>query len=184
MFEQISDFLNKPQNMSMRTTTPSTISSMYTPPPQPIAPQPTTYKLPDRQANISDTDFEAFRPLLYGEVSNRNYDKKKLEADVILNTVLNRQKEYAKRGQNKSVAEILAMPNQYQAYGGKQYTAYQNPADSISAAKKKEVDAIVDEIKDRIKRGDYQDNTEGAYFYIHNPDQTITYDNLRPLFKK
>lgn len=180
----LSDFFNKPQPMTTRTTTPSTISSMYTPPAQPVIPQPTVYDLPNRQARVTDSDIEAFRPLLYGEVSNRNFDKKKLEANVIFNTVLNRQKEYAKRGQNKTVAEILAMPNQYQAYGGKQYAAYHAPADSISAAKKKEVDAIVDEIKDRIKRGDYQDNTEGAYFYIHNPDQTITYDNLRPLFKK
>jgi len=186
MYMPISDFFNKPpvQNQTMRTTTPSTISSLYTPPPQPVKPVPATYNLPDRQAKITDTDIEAFRPLLYGEVSNRNFDKKKLEADVIFNTVLNRQKEYAKRGQVKSVSEILAMPNQYQAYGSPQYLAYQNPADSISAAKKKEVDAIVDEIKDRVRRGDYKDNTEGAYFYIHNPDQTITYDNLRPLFKK
>jgi hypothetical protein len=185
MIMPISDFFNKPQPQMMRTTTPSTISSLYNPQTQsqPVKPTPAIYNLEDRGAKISDTDIEAFRPLLYGEVSNRNFDKKKLEADVILNTVLNRQKEYAKRGQNKSVSEILAMPNQYQAYGGSQYVNYKNPKDSISAAKKKEVDAIVDEIKERIKRGDYKDNTEGAYFYIHNPDQTITYDNLRPLFK-
>ena len=168
----------------MRTTTPSTISSLYTPPAAPIAPQPATYHLPERQAKITDTDIDAFRPLLYGEVSNRNFDKKKLEANVIFNTVLNRQKEYARKGQNKSVAEILAMPNQYQAYGGKQYVAYSKPTDSVAAAKKKEVDAIVDEIKAQIALGKYQDNTEGAYYYIHNPDQTITYDNKRPLFKQ
>jgi hypothetical protein len=168
----------------MKTSTPSTISSLYTPPPEIAKPLPATYNLPDRGAKITDTDIEAFRPLLYGEVSNRKFEKKKLEADVIFNTVLNRQKEYAKRGQVKSVAEILAMPNQYQAYNGPQYKEYASSTNPISAAKKKEVDAIVDEIKERIKRGDYKDNTQGSYFYIHNPDQTITYDNLRPLFKK
>jgi len=183
MYMPISDFFNKPQPApTVRTTTPSTISSLYTPPVAP--PAPSTYHLPDRGVKVTDTDIEAFRPLLYGEVSNRKFEKKKLEADVILNTVLNRQKEYAKRGQMKSVSEILAMPNQYQAYGGPQYKEYASSTNPISAAKKKEVDAIVDEIKDRIKRGDYKDTTEGAYFYIHNPDQTITYDNLKPLFKK
>jgi hypothetical protein len=183
MYMPISDFFNKPsvQNQTMRTSTPSTISSLYTPP-APVT--PATYHLPDRQAKVTDTDIDSFRPLLYGEVSNRNFDKKKLEADVIFNTVLNRQKEYAKRGQVKSVSDILAMPNQYQAYGGPQYQEYASSTNPISAAKKKEVDAIVDEIKDRIRRGDYKDTTEGAYFYIHNPDQTITYDNKRPLFAK
>lgn len=180
----LSDFFNKQQQpQTMRTTTPSTISSLYTPPAPVAKPIPATYHLPDRGVKITDTDIESFRPLLYGEVSNRNYQKKQLEADVIFNTVLNRQKEYAKRGQVKSVADILAMPNQYQAYGGPQYKEYASTTNPISAAKKKEVDAIVDSIKERIKKGDYQDNTQGAYFYIHNPDQTITYDNKKKLFK-
>lgn len=181
----LSDLYNSQFNQpKMKTSTPSTISSMYTPPAPVAKPLPATYHLPDRGVKVTDDDIEAFRPLLYGEVSNRNYDKKKLEADVIFNTVLNRQKEYAKKGQVKTVAEILAMPNQYQAYGGPQYKEYASTTNPISAAKKKEVDAIVDEIKNRIKRGDYKDNTQGAYFYIHNPDKTITYDNVRPLFAK
>jgi hypothetical protein len=183
MYMPLSDFFNKQKEaQTMRTTTPA-LSSLYTPPAPVAKPLPAVYNLPNRQAKVTDTDIEAFRPLLYGEVSNREYPKKQLEADVIFNTVLNRQKEYAKRGQNKSVAEILAMPNQYQAYGGKQYQEYASSTNSLSAAKKKEVDAIVDAIKERIKKGDYQDNTQGAYFYIHNPDQTITYDNKRKLFK-
>lgn len=179
----LSNLFNKPEAQKVRTTTPSSLSSMYIPPTPVAKPLPATYHLPDRGVKITDDDIEAFKPLLYGEVSNRKFDKKKLEADVIFNTVLNRQKEYAKRGQNKSVAEILAMPNQYQAYGGPQYKEYASTTNPISAAKKKEVDSIVEEIKQRIRRGDYQDNTQGAYFYIHNPDQTITYDNKKKLFK-
>ncbi len=179
----LSDFFNKQQQpQTMRTTTPA-ISSMYTPKAPVAQPLPPTYNLPDRGAKVTDADIEAFRPLLFGEVSNRNYDKKKLEANVILNTVLNRQKEYSKRGKEKTVAEILAMPNQYQAYGGPQYKEYASTTNPVSAAKKKEVDAIIDEIKEQIKSGQYQDTTEGAYFYIHNPDQTIAYDNKRKLFK-
>ena len=147
----LSDLYNSQFKNEMKTTTPA-ISSMYTPVPQPV---PATYHLPDRQAKVTDTDIEAFRPLLYGEVSNRNIAKKRLEADVILNTALNRQREYANRGQNKSISEIISMPNQYQAYGGPQYKEYASSTNPISAAKKKEVDMIVDEIKDRIKRGDY-----------------------------
>jgi hypothetical protein len=176
-YSPLSDILNNQVLKKSNVSTP--ISTLYTPPVN-----PSIYKLKDREARITDEDIEAFKPLLYGEVSNRNFTKKQLEGDVIFNTALNRQKEYAKKGQYKTIAEVLAMPNQYQAYGGKQYQAYSSPADSISAAKKKEVDAIVDEIKDRIRRGDYKDTTEGAYFYIHNPDQTITYDNKRPLFAK
>jgi hypothetical protein len=172
MFESIANFFNKPKP-------PSALSGMYTPPPI-----PPTYHLPDRGVKVTDADIEAFKPLLYGEVSNRKFPKKQLEADVILNTALNRQAEYAKRGKEKTVAEILAMPNQYQAYGGPQYQEYASTTNPVSAAKKKEVDTIVESIRERIRRGDYKDTTQGSYFYIHNPDKTITYDNKKPLFAK
>lgn len=178
----ISDLYNSQFNNQVKTSTPA-ISSLYTPAPQvPVA--PVSYHLPNRGATLTDADIEAFRPLLYGEVSNRNYDKKRLEGDVIFNTALNRQKEYARYGQNKTIAEILAMPNQYQAYGGPQYKEYASSTNPISAAKKKEVDAIVDEIKKKVQGGDFKDNTQGAYYYIHNPDTSITYDNAKPLFAK
>lgn len=141
------------------------------------------YVLPGRGATITDEDFEAFKPLLYGEVSNRDYKKKQMEAEVIFNTVLNRQPEYAKYKQNKTISEILAMPNQYQAYGGKQYAEYANPTLPMSITKKKEVDMIVEDIKRRVKSGEFKDTTEGAYYYIHNPDYSITYDNMKKLFK-
>jgi len=151
---------------------------------KPVEPISKNYNLNNRQATINDSDFEALRPLIYGEVSNRNLGKKKLESDVIFNTALNRQREYASRGQNKTISEILAMPNQYQAYGGDQYNEYTNPSNSGSVLKKKEVDSIIDDIKTRVKTGEFKDNTEGAYYYIHNSDGSITYDNLKELFAK
>jgi len=156
----------------------------YAEPIGPVQPIKNIYDLKDRGVKITEDDIEAFRPLLYGEVSNRNPDKKQLEADVIFNTALNRQREYASRGQNKTLSEILAMPNQYQAYNGEQYKEYANPTLPMSIEKKKQVDAIVDDIKARVKSGEFKDNTEGAYYYIHNSDGSITYDNLKELFAK
>lgn len=179
---KISELFNSKQIFKNNNST-QPISDLYTPQKAVAAPPSQPYTLKKRGATVTDTDIEALRPLLYGEVSNRNTEKKKLEADVIFNTALNRQKEYARKGQNKTIAEILAMPNQYQAYGSPQYKEYHAPANTLSVAKKKEIDAIVDTIKERVKKGDFKDNTEGAYYYIHNAkDNSITYDNLRKLF--
>jgi len=184
-YMKITDLFNQIKNnggQMPQSTSP--ISNMYAAPPTPTPVIPTKYKLKNRGAEITDNDIEALRPLLFGEVSNRPMEKKTLEGDVIFNTLLNRQKEYANYGKNKSLSEIMAMPNQYQAYNGPQYKEYASTTNSLSAAKKKEIDAIVDAIKDKVKKGDYRDNTEGSYYYIHNPDGTITYDNKKQLFKK
>jgi len=143
---------------------------------------PSSYQLKDRGVQLTDADIQAIRPLLYGEVSNRTPDKQMLEANVILNTALNRMKAYKEKGMNKTLADVISMPNQYQAYGGTQYQQYANPVDAPSIAKKKKVDAIVDALHGQIKSGVYPDITQGAYYYIHNPDRTISYDNKRPLF--
>ena len=174
-YSPLSDILNQIPTKEMGVTTP--ISILYTPPKKEVV-----YQLPTRGARITDSDIEAFKPLLYGEISNRDFTKKQLEGDVIFNTVLNRQKEYAKKGQYRTISEILAMPNQYKAYGGLQYTNYFNPPDPLALAKKQQVDMIVDRIRDKIKKGDFVDNTEGAYYYMHEKDGKIKYDNLKKLF--
>ncbi len=145
---------------------------------------PSQYSLKDRGVNISDADINAFRPILYGEVSNRTPDKQALEANVILNTALNRVKEYNMKGKKVSLSDVFAMPNQYQAYGGKQYKEYSNPSNVVSAAKKKQIDSIADDIFNQIKQGKYSDNTQGSYYYVHNPDGSINFDSKRPLFAK
>jgi hypothetical protein len=147
--------------------------------------QPTQYQLKDRGVQISENDLNAVRPLIYGEISNRTPDKQALEAHVILNTALNRLREYSARGQNKTLADVISMPNQYQAYGGKQYQTYSNPVNTLDMAKKKQVDAIVDDIHRQVQSGQYPDNTEGAYYYVHDPKTgAITYDNRKQLFAK
>ncbi len=151
----------------------------------PVAPAPVQYQLKDRGVSVSDADLNAIRPLIYGEISNRTPDKQALETHVILNTALNRVKEYNARGQKKSLSDVIAMPNQYQAYGGQQYKNYSAPPDAVALAKKRQVDAIIDEISKQIQSGQYADNTQGAYFYVHDPKTgKITYDNNRPLFLK
>ncbi len=152
--------------------------------PTPVQP-PAQYNLKDRGVSVSDADLNAIRPLIYGEISNRAPDKQALETNVILNTALNRVKEYNARGQNKTLADVIAMPKQYQAYGGNQYQQYSAPPDAVAMAKKKQVDTIMDGISKQIQSGKYPDNTQGAFYYVHDPKTgKITYDNTRPLFAK
>jgi hypothetical protein len=178
----IADYFSGKKTYNMAST------NMAQPAPAAEPTPPQKYTLPDRGAEISESDFEKMRPLIYGEVSNRDFDKKALEADVIFNTALNRQREYEThpfsgyKGTKLPLSEIIAMPNQYQAYGGSQYETYYNPQNPIDVAKKKEVDAIVDRIAEKIRNGEYVDNTEGAFYYVHEDDNTIKYDNLRKLF--
>lgn len=140
------------------------------------------YYLKDRGIEITDDELNSLRPIIYGEVSNRDINKKKLEANVIVNTILNRAKEYALRGTPKKLSEIVAMPNQYQAYGGNQYKQYASPTDVVALQKKREVDSILDEIYNQIKSDKYQDFTKGAVFYTHKPTGEIIY-NREKLFK-
>ncbi len=177
----ISDFLNPIKTVQKLSGKISdyfgpTVYKAETMPATPVlAPTQTMYSLPNRGGiQLSDSDIDAMRPLIYGEISNRARDKQELESHVIFNTVLNRMKEYATHGQKRTLSDVVAMPNQYQAYGGEQYRAYSNPPDVIAKKKKQQVDEIVDMIREQIRNGEYIDNTGGAFYYIHNPDQTIT----------
>lgn len=146
-------------------------------------PPQVTYRVPGRDLTLSDTDLAVLRPVLYGELSNRNQTKKELEARVILNTALNRMKEYTAKGQTKTLSDVLSAPNQYQAYGGEQFNAYGNPPDELSKKKREQVDAIVQKFLNEMEGGEFPDVTEGAYYYKHHPSGIIEYDNKRPLFE-
>lgn len=127
---------------------------------------------------------QELRPIMFGEISNRPPEKQELEARVILNTALNRIKEHSsKRGARKSIDEILTEENQYQAFKGEQYNLYKGQPGNLDAEKKKQIDAIIDKLLEEIESGAFSDNTEGAFYYKHNPDGSITYDNDRALFE-
>lgn len=130
-----------------------------------------------RDVTFNDDDAAELRNILYGEVSNRSKDKRQLESRVIINTVLNRVLENRKRGNNKTVAEILKQPNQYQAYDSEQYKLAKSGKGNAEKL------AAIDEVLEELKKGEFEDITNGAAFYIHNDDGSITYDDERPLFK-
>jgi hypothetical protein len=148
----------------------------------PLAKPVDQYHIKDRNVRMTSDELNAMRPVIYGEISNRPMDKQALEANVIVNTMINRSGEYANHGQQKTIPQIISMPNQYQAYGGQQYKNYSNPPDSLARAKKQQVDSIIDNIGNQMKAGTYADTTKGAYYYQHHPDGSIQYDNTRPLF--
>lgn len=132
-----------------------------------------------RDVDFNDEEIEELRNILYGEISNRPKDKQALEARVIINTALNRIKENRDLGMSfDTMMKVLHQDNQYQALGGKQY----------ELAKRGEADpdkmAVIDEVIEELKQGKIKENTNGAFYYIHNPDGSITYDDNRPLYSK
>lgn len=173
------------QNSKIQTDMLSRVQdflSLFQPAHYVAPPQDNTYNIKDRNVTISPADLDAIRPVIYGEISNREPAKQSLEANVIMNTAINRMREYAANGQPKTLQEVISMPNQYQAYGGQQYKNYHNPPDPVALAKKQQVDSIVDSIGSQMKSGSYSDNTQGSYYYSHDNTGKITYDNTKPLF--
>lgn len=144
--------------------------------------QTDSYTEKDRGITITDKDVKELTPILFGELSNRSLEKQELEARVILNTALNRVAEFNKRGKNMTLEEVLKMPNQYQAYGGKQYKEFtSNKLDLPTQKKKKATEALVKKLMSEIENGTFRDNTNGAVFYVHKPNGEITFNN-KPLF--
>jgi len=123
-----------------------------------------------RNNKITDSDLEEAKAVLFGEISNRSSDKQKLEAQTILNTAFNRMDEYAKRGTPKSLTEVLQMPNQYQAFGGKQYTKYKSG--QVEELDKRKLESIDTTLND-IKNMSFQNNIGTSTRYHHLADGRI-----------
>lgn len=133
---------------------------------------------PVRKVQFDDSDTEELKKILYSEVGNRSQEKRALEATVIINTALNRLAENQKLGRGpQTLLGVLTADNQYQGYQSKQYKV----ATTSEASPKKL--AVIEEILTKLKNGELTDNTNGAFYYIHNPDGTITYDDKRKLYK-
>jgi len=135
---------------------------------------------------ISKEQFDQyFKPIYFGEVSNRTPDKQELEARVILSTILNRIPEHQKAGNKWDFAQTITQPNQYQAYNSPQYQQYSTGTlDTLGQKKRQLTDSISDKLWGELSQGKFQDITQGAYYYQHNTkNDTIEYDNTRKLYK-
>jgi hypothetical protein len=127
------------------------------------------------------------KPVLFGEISNRDSEHQKMEAKVILSTALNRLSAHKKRGTDKTLSDVFTEPNQYQAYQPdrkeSQYSQYSNPQlDTAGVDKKSKIDSFVDTLSEDLRKGTFKDATGGAYYYKHKEDGSIEFDNKKPLF--
>lgn len=134
----------------------------------PVAAQPAAYNI--RGTQVTDRDLHELRNVMFGEVSNRTPDRQEFESRVIANTALNRIPQYAEKGKKLALADVLAQPNQYQAYGGSEYNRIAKGA--TTTVDKQKLDAI-DKIIGEIKAGKLADTTDGAVFYQHDPKGQI-----------
>lgn len=132
-----------------------------------------------RDNQISENDLDEAKAILFGEISNRPSEKQMLEAQTILNTAFNRMDEYRKKGKNYTLTQVLQMPNQYQAYKGKQYNKFKSG--EIDELDKRKIESI-DSVLKLVRNGEFINNIEDRVFYVHKPDGRIIADD-RKLFK-
>lgn len=139
------------------------------------------YEIKNRAVKLSNDDIEEAKKVMFAEVSNRPPDKQDLEVRVILNTAINRMKENEAVGKAKTLTQILQEPNQYQGYQNKQYKKLVNDElDDLSKEKKAKINALVEKY---LKSEKFDDNTNNAFYYIHNKDESISYDDEKSLFE-
>ena len=135
-----------------------------------------------RDKDITQEDYEDISRIMYGEISNRPDDKRRLEAQVIMNVAANR---VGKKGfaNNDSLPNVFRSPNQFQGYapdgievdGKKTRSQYQKvrdgELDDMSKQKYEEIRRMLRELANE------PDITNGATFYVHAKDGSIWYGN-------
>lgn len=139
----------------------------------PVATSTPTYKIPDRGVELTDKDISELRNVLFGEVSNRDPERQAFEARIITNTALNRIPQYAEKKKNMNLASVLAQPNQYQAYGGKEYNRLIKNATTTANPMDQQKLKAIDDVISELKSGNFQDTTDGKVFYVHDPQGRI-----------
>jgi len=156
---------------------------------------------------VNENDLEEMRAILWGEVGDRTlpkeireleeddprkieakkeqFEKQKLEAQVIVNTAFNRMDEIRRYhgGKEVSLTDVITSDNQYQAMGENQYNLYKAGKLNMDNPDVQRRLKAIDTVLSQIRKGTLIENTNGAFYYIHNPDGSITYDDERPLFK-
>lgn len=123
----------------------------------------------DKRRNLSLTqdDINEARAIMYGEVGTRPYDKKVLEANVVLNSALNRLKMIKDAGGTATLKDVLVEPRQFQAFGGENYKLAKSG--KIPEFGKERMKAI-DEVINKMLSGELEDITEGGIAYHHYDD--------------
>ncbi len=137
--------------------------------------EPKPIILQDRGVQIKPQDIEQVLPTIFAEVSNRTPDKIELEVRTILNTAINRIKDWQnKRGVEKGLVDIMHQPNQYQGFNSDQYKKFVNgQLDFLGQKKADLVKQIIDKVVKEMESGIFTDNVTGAVNYIHKPDGRI-----------
>lgn len=141
---------------------------------------PKSYAISDRGVNVTDQDLEEAKKILFAEVSNRKPERQQFESKIILNTALNRMKQYQEKGTPKTLTQVLQEPNQYQGYNSPQYklAAASTTMDVPSMKKIKVIEGVLAD----IRNNGLADSTNGSVFYSHKPDGSI-WLKAGPLFK-
>jgi len=112
-------------------------------------------------------ELNLLKAILFSEISNRKPEKRELESRVIANTALNRMAEVG-----KTLEQVLTQRNAYQGIKNKEFRKVMKG--ELNELDKEKM-AVVEKIIEEIMSGNFEDNTEGSVFYIHNPDGSITY---------
>lgn len=132
-----------------------------------------------RNNDVSESDLQEAKAIIFGEVSNRTPEKQKLEAQTILNTAFNRMDEYRKKGKEMTLTQVLQMPNQYQAYKKPLYNRFKSG--KFEELDKQKLDAIESALND-VRGGNFINNIGGDVSYTHLADGRIK-TNSKKLFK-
>lgn len=141
-------------------------------PPVQQTPKPQTYRIEDRGIDLTDDDFSEAEPILFSEISNKE-DQQETEMQHIMNTALNRVKQYGDKGLMKSLKEVFQMPNQYQGYKSPQYELAAAAATAVLDDPSKEKLEKVKKFLEKVKKEGLKDTTDGSVYYIHEPDGTL-----------
>ena len=132
-----------------------------------------TIKEPIRQIEIKPQELNTLTSVLFGEVSNREPEKMKMEAKAIINIALNRAKQWG-----KTLEEILSQPNQFQAYKGKEFQKATSSKLDYPSQKKMN---LIKEVIEELKLGKLKNTVDNSIYYIHTPDSRLFHSNKYPV---
>lgn len=120
-----------------------------------------------KNLSVGEDELNELAAVLFGEVGNRPLSKKLTELRAITNVALNRAEK-----EGKTLKEVLQSPNQFQAYLGKQYSAYKSGKASNSILEKEKIKAV-EAVIDEIRKGKFTNTVGDNLSYAHLKDDTL-----------